>query len=166
VSVYLGTCLAIKDTDIPATRTSDVESTLGLLSRRVCKLHIVTDLWNLCNFHLSVERPSSVFWFHNEIWCRSQWPRGLRHEMSSPAQPLGSWVRIILEAWMSVCVYSVLLLSRVGSGLATGWSPAKEVLPTVYKVQISKLIPKGHWQKGRRRRRRTKTEKKMEARLW
>jgi hypothetical protein len=38
---------------------------------------------------------------------RSQWPRGLRHELSSPAQTLGSWVRIPLEVWMSVCVYSV-----------------------------------------------------------
>jgi hypothetical protein len=31
---------------------------------------------------------------------RSQWRRGLRHEMSSPALTLGSWVRIPLEAWM------------------------------------------------------------------
>jgi hypothetical protein len=37
----------------------------------------------------------------------SQWPRGLRHELSSSAQTLGSWVRIPMEAWMSVCVYSV-----------------------------------------------------------
>jgi hypothetical protein len=42
--------------------------------------------------------------------CRSQWPRGLRHELTSPAQTLGSWVRIPLQAWMSVCVY-VLVLS-------------------------------------------------------
>jgi hypothetical protein len=48
---------------------------------------------------------------------RSQWPRSVRHEMSPPAQTLGSWVRIPLEAWMSVCVYSVFVL---GSGLATG----------------------------------------------
>jgi hypothetical protein len=31
----------------------------------------------------------------------------LRHEMSLPAQTLGSWVRIPLEAWMSVSVSSV-----------------------------------------------------------
>jgi hypothetical protein len=37
--------------------------------------------------------------------------------MSSPAGTLGSWVRIPLKAWMSVCVYSVFVL---GSGLATG----------------------------------------------
>jgi hypothetical protein len=42
--------------------------------------------------------------------CRSQWPRGLRHEPSSPARTLESWVRIQFEAWMSVCVYSVFVL--------------------------------------------------------
>jgi hypothetical protein len=41
------------------------------------------------------------------IFSRSQWPRGLRHELSSLPRTLGSWVRIPLKAWMSVCVYSV-----------------------------------------------------------
>jgi hypothetical protein len=41
-------------------------------------------------------------------------PPSPRHdELSSPAQTLGSWVRIPLEAWMSVCVYSVFVLSCV-----------------------------------------------------
>jgi hypothetical protein len=44
------------------------------------------------------------------IISRSQWLCGLRHELSSLAQTLGSWVRIPLEAWMHVCVYSVFLL--------------------------------------------------------
>jgi hypothetical protein len=35
------------------------------------------------------------------------------------------------KAWMSVCVYSLLVLSCVGSGLATGWSPIQGVLSTV-----------------------------------
>jgi hypothetical protein len=30
--------------------------------------------------------------------CRSQWPRSLRHELSSSAQTLGSWIRIPLKA--------------------------------------------------------------------
>jgi hypothetical protein len=76
---------------------------------------------------------------------RSQRPRGLRHEMSSSAWTLGSWVRIPLEAWMFACVYSVSVLSRVGRGLATGWSPVQGVLPTVYK-RLGKLIRGG---KGR-----------------
>jgi hypothetical protein len=41
---------------------------------------------------------------------RSQWPRGLRHELSSPAGTLWSWVRIPLEIWMSVGVYSLFML--------------------------------------------------------
>jgi hypothetical protein len=44
----------------------------------------------------------------------------LRHELSSLARALGSWVRIPLKAWMSVCFYSVFVLSFEGSGLATG----------------------------------------------
>jgi hypothetical protein len=45
--------------------------------------------------------------------CRLHWPPGLRHELSSPAQTLGSWVRSPLKTWTSVCVYSVLVLSCV-----------------------------------------------------
>jgi hypothetical protein len=40
----------------------------------------------------------------------SQWPRSLRHELSSLSRTLGSWFRIPLNAWMSVCVYSVFVL--------------------------------------------------------
>jgi hypothetical protein len=43
----------------------------------------------------------------------SQWPRGLRHELSWPPQTLGSSVRIHLKARMSVCIYSVFVLSSV-----------------------------------------------------
>jgi hypothetical protein len=41
---------------------------------------------------------------------RTQWTRGLRHEPSSPARTLGSWVRIPLEVLMSVCVYSICVV--------------------------------------------------------
>jgi hypothetical protein len=44
------------------------------------------------------------------VMCRSQWPRDLRYESSSPVRTLGSWVRIPIEAWMSVCVYTVFVL--------------------------------------------------------
>jgi hypothetical protein len=44
---------------------------------------------------------------------RSQWSRGLRHEISSTSRTLASCVRTVLKAWMSVCVYSVSVL---GSG--------------------------------------------------
>jgi hypothetical protein len=48
-----------------------------------------------------------------ESISRSQWPRRLRHELSSPVQTLGSLVRIPLEAWVSMCVNSVFVLSCV-----------------------------------------------------
>jgi hypothetical protein len=44
---------------------------------------------------------------------RSQWPRGLRHELSSLARKLGSWVRIPLKAWMSVCTFILCLCRSV-----------------------------------------------------
>jgi hypothetical protein len=79
---------------------------------------------------------ASVFlWNNNEytvmkLWSSLSWPRSPRHEMSSPAETLGSWVRILLEVWMSVFV-----LSFVGSGLATGWFAVHGVPPTVYKIK-------------------------------
>jgi hypothetical protein len=51
---------------------------------------------------------------------RLQWPRGLRNELFSPARTLGTWVRILFEALMFVYIYSVFVLSCVGSGLAMG----------------------------------------------
>jgi hypothetical protein len=57
--------------------------------------------------------------------------------MSWPAWTLGSWVRIPLEAWMFVCVYSVLVLTCVGSGLATGWSLVQRVLPILCVCKIT-----------------------------
>jgi hypothetical protein len=44
------------------------------------------------------------------IKCRSQWPRGLRHELASPARTLGLWIRISREGLLSVFVYSVFVL--------------------------------------------------------
>jgi hypothetical protein len=44
---------------------------------------------------------------------RSQWPGRLTHELSSVAQTLGSWVRIPLEAWMSMCAFILCLCCSV-----------------------------------------------------
>jgi hypothetical protein len=67
--------------------------------------------------------------------CRSWWPRCLRHEPSSPARTLRSWVRIPLKAWMLVCVYFVCVALCTGRGLASDWSPVQGVLPTVYRIK-------------------------------
>jgi hypothetical protein len=57
----------------------------------------------------------------------SQWPRGLRHELSSPSRTLGSWVGIPPKAWVSMCVYSVfVLLYMYVASLRLADPPSKE----------------------------------------
>jgi hypothetical protein len=72
--------------------------------------------------------------------CRSQWPRVLRHELSSLARTLGSCVRIPLKACMSVlrALFRVCVVLCVDRGLATGWSLVQGILPTVYRIKILK----------------------------
>jgi len=65
------------------------------------------------------------------IIVRSQWPRGLRHVLSSASTTLGSWARIPLEAWMCVCVFLPCVVLCVGRGFASGRSPIQGVLLTV-----------------------------------
>jgi hypothetical protein len=60
--------------------------------------------------------------------CRSQWPRGLRHELSSSARMLRLWVRISLAL---VCVFILFVL---GNDLETGWFPIQGVVPTAYRI--------------------------------
>jgi hypothetical protein len=45
--------------------------------------------------------------------CRSQWPRGLKHELSSFARTLGSWIRTPIKAWMSLCAFILRLCCLV-----------------------------------------------------
>jgi hypothetical protein len=54
------------------------------------------------------------------INLKTKWPRGLRPDPSLPSRTLGLWVRIPLEAYMFVYIYSVFVLSCVGSELAAG----------------------------------------------
>jgi hypothetical protein len=70
---------------------------------------------------------------------RSEWPGGLRHELSSPARTLRSWVQIPLKEWMAVLCAFILCIGR---GLATGWSPVQGVLPTVYRITKVKKRPR------------------------
>jgi hypothetical protein len=67
---------------------------------------------------------------------RSRWPRCLRHELSLLALTLGLWVPFPLVTRISA--FALFVLFCVGSGLATGWSPGKVVLPTVYRVKKMK----------------------------
>jgi hypothetical protein len=56
----------------------------------------------------------SEIWFHQGSVGRSQWPRGLKPKLSSLARTLGPWVRIPLEALMSLCFYSVFVFPVLG----------------------------------------------------
>jgi hypothetical protein len=74
-----------------------------------------------------VARLSLDFTESYPIRRRTQWPRGLRHKLSSPPRTMGSRVPIPLEAWMSACVYSIFVLSCVQVA-ALRWAdpPSKE----------------------------------------
>jgi hypothetical protein len=77
--------------------------------------------------------------------CRSQWLRGLRHELSSLARILGSWIRIPLMAWMSVCVYSVFVLFCVQvAALRRADSPSKESYGLCKKIKKLKKGPRSN----------------------
>jgi hypothetical protein len=104
-----------KSNDLIGTRTHD----LPLLS------YVVIFLWMIlllqesmqagvyhiclqCDYYASIvlQNSNSLYWAK---LSRSQWPRGLRHELSSPARTLGSWVRIPLQIY----VYFAFVLSCV-----------------------------------------------------
>jgi hypothetical protein len=68
-------------------------------------------------------------------YSRQKW-----HEISLPAQILGLWVRIQLEAWMSVCVHSLFVLSCVGSG------PAMELIPRPVVYHIHNFRINSEWE--------------------
>jgi hypothetical protein len=54
---------------------------------------------------------------------------------SSLAQIQGSWIRTSLEAWISLCFYSTLVFSCVGSDFAKGSSLVQEVIQALYKTK-------------------------------
>jgi hypothetical protein len=124
-------------------------SKLGLTHRRdLIRTFHATDQWHevnlicaqgyvtTCIANITKEKFSvgmSQFPIGPSIEIRSQWQSGLRYELFSPAQTPGSWIRISLEAWMFVRVYSVFVLLCVGSGRTMGRSHVQGVLPTMYR---------------------------------
>jgi hypothetical protein len=70
----------------------------------------------------------------------SQWPRDLRHELFSPARTLESSVRIPLEAWMSMCIYCVFVLSCVRvAALQRAYPPSKESYDCIKDKETGKV---------------------------
>jgi hypothetical protein len=96
---------------------------------------------------------STVIWYTSRInlcWrptltpcnvyiCLWQRPLGLRQELTPSSQMARSWVRIPLEAWMSVCVYSASVVLWAGSVPTSSWSNVQGVLLT---------IGLGNWKSG------------------
>jgi hypothetical protein len=66
---------------------------------------------------------------------RKTWQRVLRHEQSLNAGIVGSNPTQDID----VCIYSVFILSFVGSVPATGLFPVQGVLPTVYRIKKLKI---------------------------
>jgi hypothetical protein len=91
---------------------------------------------------------SSLISLPSSIWRRSHWARGCRHEMSSPAQILGSWVRIPLETWMCafrLCFYCPLKVAA----FRRADHPSKEsyrlcIYLSIYLWLYSSLLDIGH----------------------
>jgi hypothetical protein len=106
-------------------KTSHVLSHIRLtLAKLRWKLNRLGPLW------LLITKVKIFMHWVTIIACRSQWPRGLRHEPSSLARTLGSWIRIPLKAWMSVCAFILHFCCSV--------IPVQGVLPTVYWIKILK----------------------------
>jgi hypothetical protein len=73
----------------------------GHLRRAQATQAATSDGMNLRKTHF-IALPPIYFTLIGENNGRSQWPRGLRHELSSLVPTLGSWGRMTLKAWVSV----------------------------------------------------------------
>jgi hypothetical protein len=101
-----------------------------------------------CMLH-TLPWPSHPPWFvysHNIRWgvelsvCRSQRPRGLRHVASSSIESWGSGFESH-SRHRCLCAFNFCLcFLRVGSGLATDWSPIR--LRVDQETEISHLAKK------------------------
>jgi hypothetical protein len=109
----LGPCLAYYSI-LKTEQTCSSETSVDFQRTTLCYIQEDRTLLSVCVVtHPTREyHSSSEYYFraHHESLCRSQWPRGLRHEPSSPARTMGSWVRIPLDAWTSVCIYSLCVV--------------------------------------------------------
>jgi hypothetical protein len=64
----------------------------------------------------------------------SEWPRGLRLELSSLAGTLGSWVKNPFKAWMSVCDYSVFVFCVYVGALRRADPRSKHITYFIIKI--------------------------------
>ena len=73
-----------------------------------------------------------IFAMQCYMFCRSQWPRGLRRR-SSAARLLRLWVRIAPRAWMFVCRKCCVLSGR---GLCDGLITHSEQSYRLWRVVV------------------------------
>jgi hypothetical protein len=81
----------------------------------VCKRTIPTErppLVSEVSANFLADRGCHMVSVTNPYGRRSQWPRGLRHELSSPAPTLRSWVRIPVRHGC-LCVFCVRIISEL-----------------------------------------------------
>jgi hypothetical protein len=83
------------------------------------------------NGHLHVGR---IFYFHM-LEGRSQWPRGQRHELSSPAPTLRSWVRIPIRHGC-LCVFCVRFFCFCIVSSETASRPNKRLMRTYHWISL------------------------------
>jgi hypothetical protein len=87
-----------------------------------------------------------IIWRGISSQCWSQWPCGLRYELSSLARKLVSRFRIPLKAWVSLGTYSVFVVSFVQVA-AFRWtdSPSKKsyLLCTDQETEKAAKVQKG-----------------------
>jgi hypothetical protein len=72
------------------------------------------------------------------------WPRGLRHELSSQDQTLRSWVRILLEALISVhlfCVCTVLCVQALRWADSTFKESYRLLIKSAKALQWARVPP-------------------------
>ena len=107
-------------------------------SRCIYTSYFRTDIFSTRNFwcvHFSPKLSfltvsPLIFREDSPLWCRSQWPRGLRRR-SAATRLLRSWVWIPPEAWMC-CLLWVLCVVRWRSLRRADHSP-RGLLPTVVR---------------------------------
>jgi hypothetical protein len=123
------------------TQTDDYAAECGMYSWRCragtrsrfsmedesCVTHIQTAWW--------LWQPAGVPYRCLSVSCRSQWPRGLGYELSSPSPTLRSWVRIPLRHGF-LCVFCARFFCFYIVSNETASRPNKRLMRTYHWISL------------------------------